>query len=114
MKGLEKLISEYGNDVSFEKNGKTITVKALLQPIHYRFKTYFMPKHLPRGLFDNRHYLLLAPADFPAQPSQVITCGDRKYLIISTEGYRLKGKTMYVRAVLTACTDGAEDDYDSD
>ena len=114
MTDFKKLFSEYGEPVSFEINGETITVKALLRPLHHKNKTYFMPKRLPQGVLDNRHYLLLAPADFSAEPPQILTCNGRNYMILSREGYRVKGRTMYVWAVLTACTDSAEDDYDSD
>ena len=115
MKFPTKLINKYGVVLNLNCNGETISVKGILEPFHYSYKSYFNPKRLPSGIFDSHHYLLILSPECKNMifRNTFVEKGIEKYRVKSVETYCANGQDLYVWAVLTACTTySLEDDYE--
>ncbi len=114
MRNVEKYINKYSTVFNAVINGNTTVIKGILQPFHYRNKTYFTPKRLPAGVYDGRHYILITNPEYKdkLKKSLVINDGENSFRVKSVEAYRVKNKDLYVWAVLTARTEYAGDDYE--
>lgn len=112
---VKQILERYGSVVKIRENGKTISAKVFIQPLHYKNKSYFNVKSLPIGRFDNSHYLLIASPNISINNTggAVIESDGSRYIAKANGCYRALGKKIYVWAVLAACTNTMEDDYDS-
>lgn len=115
-RSARNVIRKYGSEVCITSKGKCFETKGIIRPLYYRDKSRAIFSRLPVGLFDNRHYFIILPADVKLSKTggEKIECGGEKYTVNSCGGYIYKDKVLYVWAVLSACTDPLEDDYDSD
>ncbi len=107
MKSINKLIKKYADVLTTVKNGNTISVKGILEPFHYRNKSYFTPKRFPDGVYDGRHYIFITTPGYRDFLSAGVTLEneDMKYRVKSVETYRVKNNDLYVWAVLTVHTE---------
>lgn len=114
MKSFEKYIKRYSSSFTYVKNGNTITVKGIIQPLHYSDKSYFSSKRFPAGVFDGRHYFLITTPEYKSRlfNGLVIDGENTKYRVKSVESYRVKNNDIYVWAVLTVHTDSTGGVYE--
>lgn len=107
MNSIKKLIKKYSSVLTAVKNGNTISIKGILQPFHYAYKSYFTPKRFPEGFYDGRHYLFITTPEYRGNlyMGVLLEDEDMKYRVKSVETYRVKDEDLYVWAVLTVHTD---------
>lgn len=112
----ENVIRKYGSQVIITGDDKTVETMGIIRPLYYRDRTRSVFSRLPAGLFDNRHYLIILKPDVKLKKKggETLECNCNKYTVNSNGSYFVKKKLLYVWAVLTACTDPVEDDYDKD
>lgn len=112
----ENVIRKYGSQVIITDNEKIIETSGIIRPLYYRDRTRSVFSRLPAGLFDNRHYLIILKPDVKLKKTggETLECNGNKYTVNSNGSYFVKRELLYVWAVLTACTDPVEDDYDKD
>ncbi len=107
MKKPDEYIEKYGTVLSFLRYGNTINIKGILQPLYYKRKSFYNSERTPSGVFDPRHYqFITTSADLNNFYRDLrLSGGGQRYIVKSFEPYIFKGEVLYVRAVLTACTD---------
>ncbi len=114
MKNISRILKKWGEKVSFTQNGETVTADAVIQPMNRRWKTYLIGERVPSGILNNNHYYMIASPelDLGQTNGSIISCADKNYCIRSCGDFKVKGKKLYVWAVLAAHTEPLEDDYD--
>lgn len=112
----DNVIRKYGSQVIITDSEKSVETKGIIRPLYYRDRSRSVFSRLPAGLFDNRHYLVILRPDVKLKKSggEILECNSNKYIVNSNGSYFVKKKLLYVWAVLTACTDPVEDEYDTD
>lgn len=110
----QNIIRKYGSEVFITSGEKTVTAKGILRPLYHSDRNRAFFKRLSSGLFDSRHYLIMLQPDVKLKKTggEVLECNGVKYSVNSNGTYMIGSKEIYVWAVLTACTDPLEDDYD--
>ena len=115
MRSTESIIRRFGETARVIGGERPKSFRAIIQPLRYKFKTYYPNLRLPTGYYDSGHYLLLAETGAPISDYMCeIECGGHRYSVRNCGVYKLRGKNIYVWAVLTACTPETEDDYEQD
>lgn len=111
---IKNMINRYGNRVTIEKDGKTYSSKAFIQPLHYKSRT--SDELCIGGFSDNRYYLYIGmpQIEFSIRENAVITSNGKKYIVHSSDGYELHNSVLYVWAVLKPYKNQRRDDYDTD
>ena len=114
-RSVKNIIRKYGSQVRIISGEKIFLVKGFVRPLYYRNSTNAVLSRLPSGVFDKRHYYILLPPDVKLKKTggETVECNGCKYTVNSNGTYTCDDKILYVWAVLTACTDPLEDDYDS-
>ena len=115
-RNIKNTIRKYGSDVVITGKEKVVITKGIIRPLYYRDKSRGIFSRLPAGVFDGRHYLIILESKVKLRKigGEKIECNGSKYTVNSNGTYIVKGEAIYVWAVLTACTDPLEDDYDRD
>lgn len=110
----QNIIRKYGSKVLITSGDEAVTTKGIIRPLYYNDRNRAFFKRLSSGLFDNRHYLIVLQPDVKLKRTggEIIECNGTKYTVNSNGAYMIGSKEIYVWAVLTACTDPLEDDYD--
>lgn len=107
MNSSDKYIQKYGTEISYKIYGQNMSIKAIMQPFHYSYKSYYESKRYPSGKRDGRHYLLILRSTMASviYTNMKFYKGDKVYRVKTFETYRYKGEVLYVRALLTPCAD---------
>ena len=110
----KNIIEKYGSTVLVSDGEKTFNSKGIIRPLYYKDKSRAIFSRFPTGVFDNRHYFVMLSPDVKLRKTggETLECGGEKYRVNSNGVYFLGNRMLYVWAVLTACTDHLEDDYD--
>ena len=103
----DKYIEKYGTRLSYKVYGVNYSIKGIIQPFHYSYKSYFDTKRFESGAHDGRHYLMILKSTMASviHNNMDIYQGDKVYRIKTYEPYRYKGEIIYVRALATARTE---------
>lgn len=114
MKRIDSILRKQGEKVLILQNGETVVGDAVIQPMNRRWKTYLSGERVPSGVLDNNHYYMIASPNLELKNNNntVVECSDKEYYIRSCGDFKVKGKKLYVWAVLAARTEPSEDDYD--
>ena len=112
----KNIINKYGSTVRILSENNTVTTKGIIRPLYHRNRYRAVFKRLPSGIYDNRHQYAIFPPDTVLKRTggEKIECSGEKYRVNSNGVYSVRDKALYVWAVLSACTDSTEDDYDED
>lgn len=107
---FEILLERYGNSATVISDGKTQSVRAVIQPLNYKNKLYPMETYLPAGYFDNSHYLYFGAASQRLDGEDVVVQSKGKwYQIKRTQKVYLGDEELYQWAVLQECEGGDAD-----
>lgn len=115
MKKVERIIRGWGEPVTVTQNGNTVNSKALIHPINRRWRTYLSGERVPSGILDKNHYIMVASPGLELGKCDegIVESSSDSYFIRSCGDFKVKGKKLYVWAVLAARTEPSEaDDYD--
>lgn len=112
----KNIINKYGSLFKMERNDSMVTVRGIIQPLYHKDRNRGIFSRIPLGFFDKRHQFVIFPNSvvFEKNKTEFIYCGDVKYKVNSFGTYSVKDKPVYVWAVISACTDSLEDDYEND
>ena len=114
MRSADNIIRSQGEKVRVTQNDETTATFAVIQPINRRWKTYLSGERTPSGVLNNNHYYMIALPELNLNQTSggTVDCDDKRYYIRSCGDFKVKGKKLYVWAVLAARTEPTEDDYD--
>lgn len=113
MKNADSIFKRYGSVARIKRDGRTHSFRAIIQPLRYKYKSYYPNLRLPTGYYDSGHFLMLAQTGTTLNDylSEVESEGVL-YSVRNSGSYKVGKNEIYVWAVLTACTPEAEDEYD--
>ena len=114
MKRVDRIIRTQGEKVRVTQSDETTEAFAVIQPMNRRWKTYLSGERTPSGVLNNNHYYMMALPELTLNQTAggTVESEDKTYYIRSCGDFKVKGKKIYVWAVLAARTEPSEDDYD--
>ncbi len=114
MKSVSRIMRSLGENVRVVQGGKTANVKAVIQPMNRKWISFLSGERVPSGILNNNHYLMLAAPELDVDDNNEVKVdsADKSYYIRYHGDFKVKGKKIYVWAVLSARTEALEDDYD--
>ncbi len=114
MRNVENILKNQGEKVRVTQSDETTETFAVIQPMNRRWKTYLSGERTCSGILNNNHYYMMASSELSLNQTAggTVECEDKTYYIRSCGDFKVKGKKLYVWAVLAARTEPAEDDYD--
>ena len=114
MKNVDRIIQTQGEKVRVIQSDETTEAFAVIQPMNRRWKTYLSGERIPSGILNNNHYYMIASPKLSLNQTAggTVECEDKTYFIRSCGDFKVKGKKLYVWAVLAARTEPSEDDYE--
>ena len=111
---ITSILKRYGRRCVIEpcNSDKTVSVKALLNPILFRTKRYLGNNYKPDGYSDNAHYLYLGEpkinlADFPL--GTILRCCGEAYTIKYSALFFDGKNALYCWAVLEKYSGGEQE-----
>ncbi len=115
-KTVKDMINRYGSVVVVERNGEYIETKGFVQPLRHQTRVYSDMQIGIGGYKNASYYLYIGKPDvsFHRGDNTIITVGDKKYVVHTSERYEFLDKALYVWAVLQPYNKRRSDDYDSD
>lgn len=99
---IRRELARFGEEIQItDCNGKR-KVRGILQPLLYKNKMYLGGKHVPTGLFDRGHYLLICPpeAQLPESGTVLFESKGGRYMLKRSEIVKHRSKPLYTWAVL--------------
>lgn len=99
---VRRELARYGETIMITDSDGQRTVRGILEPLLYKNKMYIGGKHVPTGLFDRGHYLLICPpeARIPTCGSVFFECKSGRYMLKRSEVVKVFAKPLYTWAVL--------------
>lgn len=112
-KMVSDTIKRYGTSVSISENEKNVKSYAFVEPLRYRNKIFVGNRYRLLGFDRTEKYLYVGlPENILTEKSTVIETAERKYIVNRCEMYYVNDSPVYMWAILKACGDNLEDDYD--
>ena len=110
---VDKEITRYGSHVTITTDGVTVSSRAFVEPLRYRNKIYIGGEYRPLGMLRREKYLYVGRStDKLRENSSVIESQGSKYIVKRCETYYVHDTPVYEWAILVACGDERDDDYD--
>ncbi len=114
-KMVSDTIKRYGGSVNIVQDGKIIKSCAFVELLRLKNRIYVGNRRRELGFDRTEKYLYIGLPENPlVENSTVIETAERKYIVNRCEIYYVNDIPVYMWAVLKACGDDLEDDYESD
>lgn len=112
-RSADKIIKRYGCSVTVENGDRSVSARAFVQPLRYRYRENAGGKRHISGRKKSSSFLFVGTADISLEADvSVIQMQGRKYIVKRCETYFVKDCPVYVWAVLSPFGAALEDDYE--
>lgn len=115
MNSVSAMIDRYGNSVTVQNGGISLSTRAFIEPLRYKNKIYIGGRYHPLGEYNNEKYLYIGkPSVALSEDETVIECAGERYIVKRAELYRVTDEPLYAWAIMARWRDRMEDEFDSD
>lgn len=92
---VEKLMRQYGTDVTILHGGESRAVRAFFQPVQSTSWQSMAETASPLGMVSQGQYSYIGPAGEALEPGDILRLGEKSYLLRREEVFCAAGEPVY-------------------
>ena len=93
---VEKIIAQYGTDMTLTSGGKTKTVRAFFRAVNAKSWQSMESEATLLGEISRGQYVYLGPANVAVKEGDTLNLGQRSYLFRRVEAYYFENRPIYL------------------
>lgn len=104
---VQTILQQYGTAIRISGVAGERTVMGFFQPVRSKSLQSIVQEQIPLGQVSRRQYIFIGPGDLATGEGEVLTLGEKQYLLSRVEKYHYGNQPVYTWGL---CVEKGEDD----